>query len=510
MEPLSAATSFRTFIAFSVFLQNIVICIECSNRSFDMLCPQKCSCDRNLSTVNCTNANYTDVPPDLPSGTRKLILDGNLLHRLTNESLSRLVGVSYLSLRNCSIKDVDDKGFSHLSESLKVLNMSRNPLKIKSCTFLEHLRRLVSLDLSRTGIRAYPKVLKNLLDLKQVILKHNRIRKFPTSSTIRTVKYLILSENLIKALPTYEGNADRHPKLDTLSLKANKIRDLKNHGFRLFPMLESLDLSQNHLRDVPPLAFRSKSLKIINLYKAKFRLYHKNRKIFRPENVPNIQIIKMGFCKIEDGFLKRFVFFKNLRNLTELDLSGTGIESFSRMFVNLPNLTKLRLSSNPISTLEKENFYEISNSLLELSVSSAKLSTVNFESLPKEVWKNLKVVDFSDNPFKCYCSSFLWLRYWLKRANASGVEVRGWDRYYCQKAETRVSMFQQERPSESACFQHYWFLFDPHLFLVFLVTSVIWITAPVLHRIQWHLNYWYLMKNVSALNEVLVKFQEFM
>ncbi len=113
MEALAAATSFRRFIVFSVFIQNIIIYVNCSNRSFDILCPHNCSCNSLPLTVNCTNANYTDVPPDLPSGTSELILDGNLLHRLTNESLSRLVGVSYLSLRNCSIKDVEDKGFSH-------------------------------------------------------------------------------------------------------------------------------------------------------------------------------------------------------------------------------------------------------------------------------------------------------------------------------------------------------------------------------------------------------------
>src|SRR6218665_442008 len=230
MEALDAATSFRTFIVFSVFIQNIIIYVNCSNRSFDILCPHtcNCSCNSHSLTVNCTNANYTDVPLDLPSGTSELILDGNLLHRLTNKSLSRLAGVRYLSLRNCGITYVEDKGFSHLSESLRVLYMSSNPLKVKPPKFLVHLRKLEALDLSGTGIKEYPKVLKNLSHLKQVILEHNRITTFPTSSQIWTLESLFLSDNLIKALPKYRENTDRYPKLEILCLKANKIRDLKD------------------------------------------------------------------------------------------------------------------------------------------------------------------------------------------------------------------------------------------------------------------------------------------
>src|SRR6218665_577281 len=212
------AASFWTFIVFSVVIRSFITNVECSNRFQDTLCPQKCYCNASSLTVDCTNAEYRYVPFDLPSGTRNLILDGNLLYHLTNESLSRLVGVSYLSLRNCSITDVEDKGFSHLSESLRVLYMSNNPLKVKPPKFLMHLRKLEALDLSKTGITAYPRALKNLLELKQVILEHNPIKTFPASSTVRTVKLLILTDTLIKTLPEYSGNAAKYRQLKNLSL----------------------------------------------------------------------------------------------------------------------------------------------------------------------------------------------------------------------------------------------------------------------------------------------------
>ena len=502
MEALDAATSFRRFIVFSVFIQNIIIYVNCSNRSFEILCPHKCNCSCNSHslTVNCTDANYKDVPPDLPSGTSELILDGNKLRRLTNKSLSRLVGVCYLSLHNCSITDVEDKGFSHLSESLRVLYMSNNPLKVKKLKFLEHLRKLEELDLSRTGITAYPTALKKLLNLKQVILEHNQIRNFPTSSTIQTVESLILSYNRIKTLPEYNGNAAKYPNLKNLSLEANEIRHLNNFSFILFPMLESLDLSENHLHEVPPHAFtsRSLSLKIINLDNSKFRLDQENWNMFY--QTPNIQRINMGFCRIESGNLTRLA-FHNLRNLTHLDLSGTHLTSLSHIFVNLSNLSNLRLCYNRISTLRKEDFDGIADSLRELRVSSGRLSTVNYESLPLKVWKNLRVVDFSDNRFLCDCD-FIWLRHWLKRANASGVKVGRWSKYTCQTAKGQMSMLQLESPSDVECFQDPLFQ-DPCVIVVLLLTLLIWISASsasAVHRFRWHLRYWYFLKAVSTKN----------
>src|SRR6218665_1635452 len=492
------AASFWTFIVFSVVIRSFITNVECSNRFQDTLCPQKCYCNASSLTVDCTNAEYRYVPFDLPSGTRNLILDGNLLYRLTNESLSRLVGVSYLSLRNCSITDVEDKGFSHLSESLRVLYMSDNPLKVKPPKFLVHLRKLESLDLSLTGVTAYPRVLKKLSNLKQVILVHNLIKNFPQSIPMNTkLESLDLSENLIEALSVHKGKkAAKHSKLKNLSLSANKIRHLDNHSVLLFPQLELLDLSQNQLREVQPLAFISDSLKVINLHNTKFRLDEKNWNIF--QHSPNIERIDISFCRIKGGNLSRLA-FRGLRNLKELDLSGTGIRSFSEMSTNLPKLAKLNLSSNLISSLGKEEFAGIADSLRELNVSSCRISTINYGSLPSKVWKNLRVVDFSENSFLCDCD-FIWLRRWLKRANASKVEVRGWDNYYCQTSKGQVSMFQLERPSDTECFQDP-LSDDPYLVVIFLLTLLIWITsssASALHRFRWHLRYWYFLNTVSA------------
>src|SRR6218665_1833213 len=63
-------------------------------------------------TVNCTNANYRDVPHNIFLDTRKLNFYGNLLHRLKNENLSRLVEVRYLKLRNYGVTYGHDKSIT--------------------------------------------------------------------------------------------------------------------------------------------------------------------------------------------------------------------------------------------------------------------------------------------------------------------------------------------------------------------------------------------------------------
>jgi len=170
------------------------------------------------------------------------------------------------------------------------------------------------------------------------------------------------------------------------------------------------------------------------------------------------------------------------------------------MFVNVPNLATLRLSNNPISSLRREDFDGIADSLRELNVSSGRLSTINYESLPLKVWKNLRSVDFSENRFLCDCN-FIWLRRWLTRANASKVKVKVWEKYYCQTAKGQTRMLQLENPSDTDCFQDPLFE-DPHLLTVLVLTSLIWITsstASALHRFRWHIRYWYFIKTASIL-----------
>src|SRR6218665_659006 len=493
MEAFTSAAKFLTFFYCSFVTLNFTSTVQSRkdvvNQTVVYNCPQRCKCDEHLNMVNCTMKGLKAIPKDIPSDTLSLILDGNEFKYLRNDSFRNLRDLRNLSMRYCQISHVDRGAFAPLSKSLRMLWMSNNALDKRNGSFLVLLTNLELLDLSTSGWRFLQSKFKKLRKLKYFILADNSIEAIPTGKFPTSLEFLDLSKNLIKNVHD-DPKFQREKNLKTLILSWNAIQTVKNKCFARFEKLETLDMSYNILSDVERLAFQSDSLKIINLHKTNFKLDKDNWNIFQAS--PMIQKINMSFCRIDMGNLATSP-FQGLSDLVELDLSGTGIASFSReFFANHSKLTKLRLSGNPISTLKKADLESIEDSLRELDVSSGRLSAISFESLPLKVWKNFRSVDFSDNPFLCDCN-FIWLRRWLKIAKASKVEVRGWEKYYCQKSKGQVSLFQLESPSDVECFQDPLFK-DPCVVVAILLTVLIWIsasTASAVHRFRWHLRYWY-------------------
>ena len=504
MEVLIAAAKFWTLFYASVVILNLFTKVQSrsgvGNQTTEK-CPQRCTCDTDSKTVNCMNAGFKLVPSDISPDTRSLILDGNIFRHLRGSSFRNLHSLSNLSLRNCQINQIHAAAFEPFSDTLRALWMSNNTLTKKKYKFPSSMRNIELLDMSATGRKNYHDIYHRLFNLKYLYLANNFISAFPPSLPSSTLTVLDVSQNILKNF-SFNILSKQYLNVKTLRLGVNSIGKLENNSFLHFRNLEHLDLSYNQISEAQPLAFRSKSLKYINLYGTNFRLDQNNWNIFH--EVPNIERINMSFCRFKYGNLTRSA-FRDLRKLTELDLSGTEIASLSRVFSNLPNLERLRLSSNPMSTLEGADLKGVEDSLRELDVSSGRLSTISFESLPLKVWKNLKVVDFSDNPFLCDCN-FIWLRHWLTRANASQVKVRGWNNYYCLTSKGQVNMFKLNRPSDTDCFQDPLFE-DPCIVVLLLLTLLIWITASsasAVHRFRWHLRYWYFMKTVSSLNYIYI------
>lgn len=149
METFVAATRFWALFCCALAIQLFMNKVECKkdarNKVFDNS-PERCTCDEDLQTVNCTNAGYTKVPSDIFPDTRSLILDGNFFRHLRDSSFRHLRRLSNLSLRNCQINKVHSKAFSPLSETLRVLWMSNNTLTKKKYTFPSSLRNIELLD----------------------------------------------------------------------------------------------------------------------------------------------------------------------------------------------------------------------------------------------------------------------------------------------------------------------------------------------------------------------------
>jgi len=488
---VSAATArFCLVLYCSVVIQYLTSEAECRDnygKPNVYKCPKECICDRRSQTVNCSNAGLQAVPTKIEPDTLSLILDGNKFPHLTRGFFRNLPLLRNLSMRHCQINTVRIAALSRFNKSLRALWMSNNPFAKRTYKFLIYLEGVDYLDMSSTNMKTYHRYYSGFFNLKYFFLANNSIAEFPGDILSPSLVFLDLSRNCIRRI-FVDSEKNQNISLTQLILKANAIKKLHDDTFRHFSHLEDIDLSYNQLSDIQPLALRSTSLKIIDLCRANFSFNRNNSRIF--QEAQNIERINMSFSRIESWNLT-VAPFHNLLKLTDLDLSGTGISSLSHMLADLPNLKRLRLSSNLILTLERADLESIEDSLRELDVSSGKLSTISFESLPLKVWRSLRVVDFSDNPFLCDCN-FIWLRRWLKRAKASKVEVRGWNKYYCQTSKGQVNMLQLESPSDIECFQDPLFQ-DRCLLAVHLLTwsiSILASAVSALQRFRWRLRCW--------------------
>lgn len=135
-------------------------------------------------TADCTNAGLNRIPTTLSSSIQALILDGNPLRRLSKDAfkIAGLLNVKTLSLRGCSLQDIDPYAFRDL-KIMTTLDLSANNLtEINAHTF-DGNEQLNSLKLSHNpliGLKPYQ--FPPLHNLKSIDLSHCHLRDVDRSS----------------------------------------------------------------------------------------------------------------------------------------------------------------------------------------------------------------------------------------------------------------------------------------------------------------------------------------
>ncbi|XP_022673351.1 leucine-rich repeat-containing protein 15-like isoform X2 [Varroa destructor] len=138
-----------------------------------------------------------------------------------------------------------------------------------------------------------------------------------------------------------------HPKLRSLSLRGNRLRQLSGSSFLHYGELRNLDLSDNQLVDLGRRVFASlRALELLDL----------------SENT----ISELSNSTLE-----------GLIQLNQLDLSSNYIECIPHgMFVGLSQLQRLDLSSNLIKNFSDTNVFRGAKKLRILSIRNNKLSSI--------------------------------------------------------------------------------------------------------------------------------------
>lgn len=166
------------------------------------------------------------------------------MHHLDQLRAGELSGLKRLQLA-CGLTEFPREIFS-LADSLEILDLSGNQLS----SLPEDLPRLHKLRIifcSDNRFTELPTVLGACQKLTMIGFKANKIREVPAQSLPTHLRWLILTDNEIEALPPELGNCEQ---LQKLMLAGNRLRALPDTLARC-KKLELLRIAANELTELP-------------------------------------------------------------------------------------------------------------------------------------------------------------------------------------------------------------------------------------------------------------------
>lgn len=166
------------------------------------------------------------------------------MHTLAQLQSGELQGITRLQLsENLTTFPLE---ILSLSDSLEILDLSNNQLTTlpKEITQLPKLKILFA---SNNPFTEFPKVLAHCENLEMVGFKSCQIRDVPENAFPTKLRWLILTDNQIEALPNSLGNCHLMQKL---ALAGNKLTTLPSNLSQLYN-LELLRISANQLTECP-------------------------------------------------------------------------------------------------------------------------------------------------------------------------------------------------------------------------------------------------------------------
>lgn len=195
-------------------------------------CPDKCLC---LSqTVTCQNQNLDSIPHSLPSDTKSLVVTGNHIARLDQDS------------------------FPTPMEHLTDLTLSGNELEVVEANAFDNLPNLARLDLSDNDIQNFN---ESAFPVNNTLQFLNLSMSFLNYTYVGDALGVLQSSNLVQLTMLDLSNVDLFvppdslfsslPLLVSLSLRNSTIVSLRNGTLRA-PALRDLDLRDNSLRYLGP------------------------------------------------------------------------------------------------------------------------------------------------------------------------------------------------------------------------------------------------------------------
>ncbi|KAK4877820.1 hypothetical protein RN001_010326 [Aquatica leii] len=359
---------------------------------------------QNLKTLDLSWNNIHDVQKlfqaDL-NNLHTLRLSGNQLQFLKTSAFTHLRNLKYLVLSYNSISTIQNNAFRILTK-LNKLNLRYNHLEAVRTAMFSNLPNLQKLDLQNNNISFVAPNTFAHLNLKTLLLSHNKIPNL--RFVIKNLTKLYLHHNDITDVR--RDFFENCPNLAILNLSRNKLTRIYHNVFDDLHNLTHLDVSANSIAHLDPNSFsRLINLEYLNLsrnyfdliesvtFSRNFRLKDLDLSFNRIENLPPgvfASLDELWHLRLNNNRLRSlspFGFFR-LRNLAELDLSDNFIRVINKMaFAGLAYLEKLQLNGNRLDGVDNGVF----KGLLYLKLLT--LYDNGFDCMDYDVFKHLKMAD---------------------------------------------------------------------------------------------------------------------
>ena len=166
------------------------------------------------------------------------------MHTLSQLNAGELTGVTRLSLSE-NLTEFPPAILS-LADSLEILDLSNNQLSALPDE-LTQLHKLKIIFASNNHFEVLPEVLGRCKNLEMIGFKSNQIKTVSEQSLPEKLRWLILTDNQIEALPNSLG---LRPRLQKLALAGNRLSALPDTVSQLIN-LELLRISANQLTEFP-------------------------------------------------------------------------------------------------------------------------------------------------------------------------------------------------------------------------------------------------------------------
>ncbi|XP_034828103.1 leucine-rich repeat neuronal protein 3-like [Maniola hyperantus] len=302
-------------------------------------------------------------------------LSENLIRNIT--AVAELP-VKVLNLSRCSIELIEKASFQNLQQ-MQVLDLSHN--------------KLTTANLSPHAFegRYSPEEYEPLASLRTLNLAYNDLHSLNQDlfEHMPELSELDLSGNPLTTIDQVTAIAiSSLPMLKVLRLRSCGFSDIPDRFLHTPRFLERLDISDNKLTSIPQELVEAKSLLYLNLNQNPIKLLDGNS-----EDYPGFPRLR----KLQE---------LHMCNMKQLTSVGPGA------LAGLENLQRLHLSFNPkLRTLDPKALARADDIgetfdwplVKELYLQSNNLSEIDSRFLSR--WDLLEVVDVSNNPFLCDCST---------------------------------------------------------------------------------------------------------